>query len=153
MPRQKNPNPQRRTPKLLKISNAKNREKHTLFKKAHSLFGSAFTKYQSGVNPKQKASADLLLAGNRAKHLATIATQRGNGAHIASKTGRARYQKRQVKNIHTINDSLPNAVTSFKVGKKTMELNPKEPPLLPPPVPPFMHFNADTKHHHTFETR
>ena len=54
MPRRKNPNPQKSSPKLLKISNAKSRDKHTLFKKAHNLFHSAFTKYQSGVNPKQK---------------------------------------------------------------------------------------------------
>ena len=105
------------------------------------------------MNLKAKAANVLLAAGNRAQHLATIATQRGNGAHIASKTARARYQKRRVKNIHTINESLPNAVTSFKSGKKTMELNPKEPPLIPPPVPPFMHFDAATKKHHTFETR
>ena len=58
----------------------------------------------------------MLAAGNRAQLLASIATQRGNGAHIASKTGHAHYQKRRVKNIHTINDSFPNAVTSFKSG-------------------------------------
>ena len=92
MPRHKNPNPQKRTPKLLKINNAKSQDKHTLFKKAHNLFGSAFKKYQSGVNGAQLASKTGR-AGNRAQHLATIATQRGNGAHIASKTGRARYQK------------------------------------------------------------
>ena len=79
MPRRKNTTPQKHSPKLLKISNAKSREKHNLFKKAHNLFHSAFTKYQSGVNPKQKASSDLLAADNRAQHLATIATQRGNG--------------------------------------------------------------------------
>ena len=40
-------------------------------------------------NPKLKAANDLLAAGNRPQHLATIATQCGNGAHKASKTGRA----------------------------------------------------------------
>ena len=75
------------------------------------------------------------------------------GAHIASKIGRARYQKQRVKNIHTVNDSLPNTASVFKPGKKVMELNPKEPPLVQPPVPPFMNFDANTKQHHTFEAR
>ena len=153
MPRYKNSNPQKRTPKLLKISNKKNQEKHTSFKKAHNLFHIAFANFQSGVNPKQKAASDLLAAGNAAQHLTTIATQRVKGAHIASRVGRARYQKRRVKNIHTINESLPNAVSSFKAGKKPMELNPKEPPLIPPPVPPFMHFDSSKKQQHTFEAR
>ena len=140
MPRRKNSNPQKHTPKLLKISNKKNQEKHTSFKKAHNLFHSAFANFQSSVNPKQKAASDLLAACNAAQHVATIATQQGLGAHIASRVGRAHYQKRRVKNIHTVNKSLPNTVSSFKAGKKLMGLNPKfkEPPLIPPPIPPFI---------------
>ena len=152
MPRRKNSNPQKRTPKLLKISN-KNQEKHASFKKAHNLFHIAFANFQSSVNPKQKAASDLLTAGNAAQYVVMIATQQGKGAHISSRVGRARYQKRRVQNIHTINESLPNPVSSFKAGKKPMELNPKEPPLIPPPVPPFMHFDSSKKQQHTFEAR
>ena len=153
MPRRKNSNPQKKEPKLLKIANKQSQRKNNVFKRATNLFHDKFLSYQQGVNPKQKASSDLLAAGNTAKHLATIATHHGKGAHIASKIGRARYQKRRVKNIHTVNESLSNSMSVFKPGKKAMELNPREPPLVPPPVPPFMQFDSSRKHHHTFEAR
>ena len=91
--------------------------------------------------------------GNAAKSTMDKATQYNGKAHIASKIGRARYQKKRVKNIHTVNDTLPNTITSFKAGKKTMQLNPKEPPLVPLPVPSLMSFDPNQKQQHTYEAR
>ena len=72
----KNSNPQKKEPKLLKVVNKQSQHKENTFARPTNLFYDKIVSYQQGINPKHKASGDLLAAGTAAKHLAHCTTTR-----------------------------------------------------------------------------